>query len=86
MYVAELDGGEQSNWERDQMVGRHVYVTVMICIHAVQICPAVTIQLSQSDSAIGNSLSEILKCVATSNIANCTVEQVGNWNRLLFEH
>ena len=46
MYVAELDGGEQGNWERDQMVGRHVYVTVMICIHAVQICPAVTIQLS----------------------------------------
>ena len=46
MYVAELDGGEQGNWERDQMVGRYVYVTVMIGIHAVQICPAVTIQLS----------------------------------------
>ena len=22
MYIAELDGGEQGNWERDQMDGR----------------------------------------------------------------
>ena len=39
MYVVELDGGEQGNWERDQMDGRHAYVTVMICIHAVRNMP-----------------------------------------------
>lgn len=30
MHVAELDGGEQGNWERDQMDGRHNYMTVVI--------------------------------------------------------